>query len=98
MRVGVHRHRNLAVSQNFLQDLWVDIHTQQYRRRTMAQVMKTDVWETCLREEEFELVKDISCWVKMGSNRGTKNVIVFLPSCTSCFAFFLQLLDTVFFE
>jgi len=45
----------------------------------------------------FELVKDISCWVEMGSDRGTENVIVFLPGWT-CFVFFLQLLDTVLFE
>src|SRR5689334_18353430 len=63
----------------------------------MAQVMKTDVWETRPCKQFFELVKHISCWIEMSSNLGTKNIIVFLPSCT-CFAFDLQLLGIVLFE
>src|SRR2546426_5330037 len=46
MAVDIHRHTDLIMSQQFLYYLRMNTHRQKHRRRTMAQIVKTDMRQT----------------------------------------------------
>lgn len=59
MRIDVHRHANLTMAKYLLNHLWMNTCTEQECRRTMAQVIETDMWKPGLLQEFFEWIKNV---------------------------------------
>jgi hypothetical protein len=78
VRVRIHGHTDLSVTEQFLHHLWMRPDAQQERCDTVAQIMEPDVRQPCPLQQRFEhgaLIRG-SKWRTV---RRTKHVITILP-------------------
>lgn len=81
MGVGVQRHADGAVSEEFLHHLRVDAHGQEDRRRAVPQVMKAHGWVVGLREQRSQhLAQPLGLQKSPGAI--AEDQIVFLPGAS----------------
>ena len=60
MGIGINRHADIAMAQDFLHYIGIHSHTQQMRRGAVPQVMERYVWETSLFEHFIKHLQDIT--------------------------------------
>jgi hypothetical protein len=71
------------VSEQFLDDFYMDAHRQQKRSRAMPQIMKSHRWKADIPEQPF---KPCSHGFKVDESavRTRKNKVIFFPCLPSC--------------
>lgn len=83
MGIHIHCDADLAMAKHFLYYFRMDTQAQQHGGRRVAEIVEADIRQTRLRQQFFELRKNIARGVQMPTDGTTKDEVIFLPGGTS---------------